>query len=181
METTSTTTTAQPAYPIDVVMIDDEEMFTEGCRQTLEMGGYRAAVARNGMQGLDLVSGPSQRRAGRSEDAGHEWSGSARPFGGDRASPVPIIVTGHGTVDSAVESMKVGAFDFLTKPFDPEKLLESVRRGMSLSVLRQAAKEPAKAAGSRNCRASQQERCRARGAGCFERSLLSRTQQARVS
>jgi NADH-quinone oxidoreductase subunit E len=53
-------------------------------------------------------------------------------------STVPIVVTGHGTVDSAVESMKIGAFDFLSKPFEPEKLLESVRRGMSLSGLRKA-------------------------------------------
>jgi two-component system C4-dicarboxylate transport response regulator DctD len=48
-------------------------------------------------------------------------------------SIVPIIVTGHGTVDSAVESMKIGAFDFLTKPFEPEKLLETVRRGIRRS------------------------------------------------
>jgi YesN/AraC family two-component response regulator len=56
-------------------------------------------------------------------------------------SIVPIIVTGHGTVDSAVESMKIGAFDFLTKPFEPEKLLETVRRGISLHMLRSEAKE----------------------------------------
>ena len=41
--------------PLDVVVIDDEETFTEGCRQTLEVGGYRSAVARNGAQGLRLV------------------------------------------------------------------------------------------------------------------------------
>jgi NADH-quinone oxidoreductase subunit E len=52
------------------------------------------------------------------------------------------VVSGHGTVDSAVESMKIGAFDFITKPFEPEKLLETVRRGMGLSVLRKEAKEP---------------------------------------
>jgi len=59
-----------------------------------------------------------------------------------KANPaaVPIIVTGHGTVDSAVESMKLGAFDFLAKPFGPEKLLESVRRGIGLSMLRKEAK-----------------------------------------
>ena len=57
-------------------------------------------------------------------------------------STVPIVVTGHGTVDSAVESMKIGAFDFLTKPFEPERLLESVRRGISLSALR---KQPVEA------------------------------------
>ncbi len=55
-------------------------------------------------------------------------------------SAVPIVITGHGTVDSAVESMKLGAFDFLTKPFEPEKLLETVRRGLSLSILRREAK-----------------------------------------
>ena len=38
--------------------------------------------------------------------------------------------------------MKIGAFDFLTKPFEPERLLESVRRGMSLSALR---KQPVEA------------------------------------
>jgi len=36
--------------------------------------------------------------------------------------------------------MKIGAFDFLSKPFEPEKLLESVRRGMSLSAMRKAKK-----------------------------------------
>jgi len=40
METMNTTTTKPPIpYPLDVVVIDDEETFTEGCRQTLEMGG----------------------------------------------------------------------------------------------------------------------------------------------
>jgi NADH-quinone oxidoreductase subunit E len=147
METTNTTTTAQPAYPIDVVMIDDEEMFTEGCRQTLEMGGYRAAVARNGMLGLDLVQAahPSVVLVDLKMPGMNGLEVLAH-LAETAPSAVPIIVTGHGTVDSAVESMKVGAFDFLTKPFEPEKLLESVRRGMSLSVLRQAAKEPAKAA-----------------------------------
>ena len=43
------------AHPLDVVVIDDEELFTEGCRQTLELGGYKAAVARGGLEGLQLV------------------------------------------------------------------------------------------------------------------------------
>ncbi len=47
------TETGSERLPLDVVVIDDEEMFTEGCRQTLEMGGYRAAVARDGLKGLD--------------------------------------------------------------------------------------------------------------------------------
>jgi NADH-quinone oxidoreductase subunit E len=129
--------------PFDVVVIDDEEMFSEGCRQTLEMGGYRAAVAHDGLQGLQLVR---ETRPGvvlvDLKMPGMGGLEVLNRLAEIAPSIVPIVVSGHGTVDSAVESMKVGAFDFITKPFEPEKLLETVRRGMSLSVLRSEAKEP---------------------------------------
>ena len=138
-----TETAAEHPTLLDVVVIDDEEIFTEGCRQTLEMGGYRAAVARDGPRGLDLV---------RTARPGVVLVDLKMPgMGGlevltqlslSTPATVPIVVTGHGTVDSAVESMKIGAFDFLSKPFEPETLLETVRRGMSLSELRKA-KQPA--------------------------------------
>ncbi len=46
-----------------------------------------------------------------------------------RAAPLPpfIFITGHGTIDRAVELLKLGAADFVTKPFDLEQLLEKVR------------------------------------------------------
>ena len=137
METMTQTTTER--FPLDVVVIDDEEMFTEGCRQTLEMGGYRSAVARDGTHGLDLVrtARPSVVLVDL-KMPGMDGMEVLTHLSQTEPSIVPIVVTGHGTVDSAVESMKIGAFDFLTKPFEPEKLLESVRRGMSLSVLRKA-------------------------------------------
>jgi NADH-quinone oxidoreductase subunit E len=138
--------TNERPLPLDVVVIDDEEMFTEGCRQTLEMGGYRAAVAPDGPQGLKLVEStlPSVVLVDLKMPGmdGLEVLGRLSEI---EPSIVPIILTGHGTVDSAVESMKIGAFDFLTKPFEPERLLETVRRGMSLHVLRQEAKEAAPA------------------------------------
>jgi NADH-quinone oxidoreductase subunit E len=135
------------SMPLDVLVIDDEEMFTEGCRQTLEMGGYRAAVAQDGPRGLQLVRSihPSVVLVDLKMPGmdGLEVLGHLNEI---EPSIVPIMITGHGTVDSAVESMKIGAFDFLTKPFEPEKLLETVRRGMSLHVLRKEAKEAEPAA-----------------------------------
>jgi NADH-quinone oxidoreductase subunit E len=128
--------------PLDVLVIDDEEMFTEGCRQTLEMGGYRAAVAQDGPRGLQLVRSvqPSVVLVDLKMPGmdGLEVLGHLNAI---EPSIVPIMITGHGTVDSAVESMKIGAFDFLTKPFEPERLLETVRRGMSLHALRKESKE----------------------------------------
>jgi len=142
METMNTTIETPTSYPLDVVVIDDEETFTEGCRQTLEMGGYKSAVARNGNQGLDLVKAaqPSVVLVDL-KMPGMNGLEVLTQLAMSAPLVVPIVVTGHGTVDSAVESMKIGAFDLLTKPFDPEKLLETVRRGISLSVLRKSAKE----------------------------------------
>src|SRR5579884_4150308 len=46
-----------------------------------------------------------------------------------RGLPV-VVITGHGDVPMAVEAMKSGAFDFLEKPFDDERLLEIARRAL---------------------------------------------------
>ncbi len=140
------TDTTKERTPLDVVVIDDEELFTEGCRQTLEMGGYRAAVARDGPQGLDLVKAarPSVVLVDL-KMPGMDGMEVLTRLSESAPATVPIVVTGHGTVDSAVESMKIGAFDFLSKPFEPEKLLESVRRGVSLSGLRKAKEKEAPA------------------------------------
>ncbi len=41
-----------------------------------------------------------------------------------------IIITGHGDIDMAVQAMQKGAYDFMEKPFHPERLIEAVKRGM---------------------------------------------------
>lgn len=117
----------------DVVVIDDEESICEGCRQTLEAEGLRAAIARDGIEGLKLVeqSHPKVvlvdlKMPGMS---GMEVLASISEFD---PSIVTIVITGYGSIDSAVETMKIGASDFLTKPFAPERLLESVKQGMEL-------------------------------------------------
>ncbi len=117
----------------DVVVIDDEESICEGCRQTLEAEGFRAAIARDGTKGLKLVeqSHPKVvlvdlKMPGIS---GMEVLAKISEFD---PSIVTIVITGYGSIDSAVETMKIGALDFLTKPFAPERLIESVKQGMEL-------------------------------------------------
>ena len=120
-----------------VVLIDDVESMREGCQQTLEEEGLQTAVACDGLEGLQLIESirpkvvlVDLKMPGISGIEVLEKIPEIDP------AIVPIVLTGYGTIDSAVESMKIGAFDFLTKPFEPEKLVETVRRGMELSQLR---------------------------------------------
>jgi len=43
---------------------------------------------------------------------------------------VPIVITGYGSIDTAVHTMRQGAFDFITKPFDMDQLIGAVERGL---------------------------------------------------
>lgn len=137
---------SEKAEALDVLVIDDEDSFSEGCRQTLEMGGYRAAVANDGSHGLKLFEASLPRVVLVDlKMPGVDGLEVLDQISRIDSSVVSIVVSGHGTIDSAVESMKIGAFDFLTKPFEPEKLLDTVRRGMDLSQLRKEARQPEEA------------------------------------
>lgn len=131
----------QPAtLPIDVLIVDEDAAFAETCRQLLEKSGYRAAAAGSGAQGIQMAGqlhpGVVLLDIKLTGMNGIEAIGRLVKM---EPSSVPIVITGQGTVDSAVEAMKLGAFDFLTKPCDSDKLLETVRRGLSLSILRREA------------------------------------------
>lgn len=119
------------------VVIDDDESMCEGCRQTLEENGFRTEVSSDGPKGLRLVRNVRPnvvlvdlKMPGLSGIEVLKKIPEIDP------GIVTIVITGYGTIEAAVEAMKIGAFDFLTKPFEPEKLIDSVRRGMKLSQLR---------------------------------------------
>ena len=115
-----------------VLVIDDEESMREGCRQTLDQEGYRTTVAEDGEAGLRLVEQVKPnivlvdlKMPGMN---GTEVIERIRRI--DRHI-VTIVITGYGSIDSAVATMKVGACDFLNKPFAPERLLEVVAGGLA--------------------------------------------------
>jgi NADH-quinone oxidoreductase subunit E len=128
------------AVPLDVLFIDDDEFFVEACCKTLENHSYNVYAADNVQQGLQVAGAAHPSVALLDlKMPGSEGMHTLSQLVKCEPAIAVIIVTGHGTVDLAVESMKIGAFDFLTKPIEYEKLLESVRRGMSLSSIRREA------------------------------------------
>ncbi|SHJ21372.1 two component, sigma54 specific, transcriptional regulator, Fis family [Malonomonas rubra DSM 5091] len=122
-----------------ILIIDDEAVIREGIKQTMCLEGYDVEVAPNGKIGLSKLQTSNfhvvvtdLKMPGMH---GIEVLKAIRVLQPD--VPV-IIITGYATVDSAVEAMKNGAFDYLTKPFLPEQISEKInsaarQRELSLS------------------------------------------------
>jgi len=124
-----------------ILVIDDEAVIREGIRQTMCLEGYEVEVAPNGKIGLEKLQKSSFQVVVSDLKMpgmhGIEVLKAIRVLQPD--VPV-IIITGYATVDSAVEAMKNGAFDYLTKPFLPEQIAEKInsaarQRELELSSL----------------------------------------------
>jgi len=102
---------------ITVTCFSTADAFVAGRQPSPPFDGVVADVRMPGLSGLDLV----RRFAAES-----------------RATPV-ILITGHGDVDMAVAAIKLGAFDFIEKPFDESRLLESIRNAAGAAQRRHLA------------------------------------------
>ncbi len=119
-----------------VLVIDDEASMRDSCCMILEKEGFDTDSAENGIIGLEKIE------ANRPDFAiidlkmprmsGQEVLEKVREIDRDI---IPIVITGYATVESAVEAMKKGAYDFLPKPFSPEELRIIMRRGLERKKL----------------------------------------------
>jgi len=114
-----------------ILVIDDEESMRDSCSQILTKDGFRAEVAENGSVGLEKIKELKPdltlvdlKMPGISGMEVLEKTREIDP------NIISVVITGYATVDSAVEAMKKGAYDFLPKPFTPEELRLIIRRGL---------------------------------------------------
>src|SRR5437763_11296196 len=122
--------------PYRVLVVDDETAIREAIRMTLEYEGYRIDEARSGQEGIDKATRTPY-------DAilldikmpvldGIEVLENLK----EQKVPTPVVmVSGHGDISTAVECTKRGAFDFLEKPLNRDKLLLSVRNAVRTQKL----------------------------------------------
>ncbi len=114
-----------------ILVVDDDGNLLKLIRLRLELAGYNVITAENedeamarvreGVFSLSIVDLKLVRKDGISL---MEEMHSLNPY-----MPV-IILTAHGSIESAVEAMKRGAFNYLNKPFDPQELLLQIKRAM---------------------------------------------------
>jgi DNA-binding NtrC family response regulator len=122
--------------PKTVLLIDDDESVRRVVEYNLQEEGYRVLTAADGTGGfqalqaqpVDLVLTDVRMP----EMDGLELLARIKSMQPDL--PV-IMLTAHGTINSAVEAMKLGAFDYLTKPFNREQLKAAVRKALEVAAL----------------------------------------------
>ena len=125
----------------NILVIDDEMSIREGLRQALTGEGYLVELAENGKIGLEKLQ-KGRFNAVISDLKMPIMSGMEVLKTIQILQPdVPvIIITGFATVDSAVDAMRNGAFDYLTKPFLPEEICSKV--AAAIAQQRHSSPEP---------------------------------------
>ncbi len=117
------------AKAMKIAIIDDEQDMRQSISQWLALSGYDTETYPSAEDALKGI-GSDYPGVVVSDIRMPGMDGMAflkRLMSQDSALPV-IMITGHGDVPMAVEAMRVGAFDFLEKPFDPERMTELAKR-----------------------------------------------------
>jgi DNA-binding NtrC family response regulator len=116
----------------NILIVDDEKNIREGLGRSLEMDGYNISLAGDGREGLKLVNNKEIDLV-ISDLKMPEMSGEDLLKNISASYPtIPVIIlTGHGTIESAVNAMRDGAFDFLTKPVNLDRMSLLVKRALS--------------------------------------------------
>ncbi len=128
--------------PSTVLIVDDEKNILLTLQQSLQLAGYRTETASSGQQALELI-------AARVVDAVlmdvtmPDLDGLTvleRLLGQRPLLPV-IMMSGHGTIETAVKATRLGARDFLEKPIGRERLLVALRNALEIKAVQDELRE----------------------------------------
>src|SRR5262249_49813329 len=122
-----------------ILIVDDEATSRGSLCELLSSEGYAPAPAVDGLEALGhLQAGPvplviadlKMPRLGGLE--------LVEAIEARRLPTTVVLLTGHGSVETAVEAMKRGAYDYLTKPVDPQRLLLLIPKALEAQRTREA-------------------------------------------
>jgi two-component system response regulator HydG len=120
-----------------ILVIDDNETIREGVATVVAKMGHKVYVAENGKKGLKVYK--SRQIDFVISDLKMEGMDGIEVLKAvieQDPDMVVMIITAFGTVDTAVEAMKMGAFDFITKPFSPDVLRAKVDQALEVAKIR---------------------------------------------
>ncbi len=121
---------------VKILIIDDEKAIRRSIKDILEFEKYAVEEAEDGQQGLDMAL-KNRYDVILSDIKMPKLDGIellTRLRQSDAESPL-IMMSGHGNIETAVEAVKKGAYDYLAKPIDLNRLLVTIRNAMDRSTL----------------------------------------------
>ncbi|MCK4792319.1 MAG: sigma-54-dependent Fis family transcriptional regulator, partial [Desulfobacteraceae bacterium] len=114
-----------------ILIVEDEQDMLLGLRKILSNQGYNVEIAGSGSAGLEKVQESDFdiviTDLKMPDVDGIELLRKVKEIHSDT---MVIVITGYGTVENAVEAMKLGAYDYITKPFDAEYIRMVVRKAL---------------------------------------------------
>jgi DNA-binding NtrC family response regulator len=120
-----------------VLIAEDDDVFLRPLRRALELGGFEVLTAGSGEDALDLL---------KSEDVdlvltdqrlpGMNGVEVVRRLKADHPEVAVVVMTAYGTIGAAVEATRLGAEDYLVKPFEPAEILLVLRRALEFQDLK---------------------------------------------
>ena len=118
--------------PLSILVIDDESVICDACRLVLAEKGHRVDHCLTGNAGLQAIEGGQYDLilldVKLPDVDGMEILKSVREKG---SGPVVIVMTGYSTMSNALQAMKLGAADYLAKPFTDDELVEAVEKSFA--------------------------------------------------
>ncbi|MFZ5571565.1 MAG: response regulator [Thermodesulfobacteriota bacterium] len=110
---------------MNLMLVDDEERFLETTRKLLEKKGYRVVTATNGAEAMQLLNSQTVHVVILDvKMPGKDGNTVLKEIKSQFPLVEVIMLTGHATMESAIDGLKFGATDYLTKPADMELLIQ---------------------------------------------------------
>ncbi|MBI4750843.1 MAG: sigma-54-dependent Fis family transcriptional regulator [Acidobacteria bacterium] len=122
--------------PKMLLLVDDDDSLRRVLHHHLTQAGYQVLTAANGEDGLRLYTeNPVSLVITDVLMEGMDGTELLRRIRALSDEAMVIVITAHGTIEAAVTAMKLGAFDYITKPFNREELLLTVSKGLQFTDL----------------------------------------------
>ena len=114
-----------------ILMVDDDAFMRDACHQTLTRQGHGTTLAKSGQEALGLLEKSSfdliLLDLNMPNEDGLFILAEIKDIDPEA---IVVMISGYGSIETAVQAIKLGAFDFITKPFTPEELLNTAKRAL---------------------------------------------------
>jgi DNA-binding NtrC family response regulator len=124
-----------------ILIVEDDEIFLRPLQRTLEVAGYDVAVTPSGEEAVDALKGDDVDLVLTDKRLpGMDGVEVVRRVRAEHPDLAVIVMTAYGTIESAVEAVRLGAADYLVKPLESAELLIVVRHAIEFQELRAASR-----------------------------------------